>query len=466
MLWRGAYTVSWSISSVSTTRHISTSCCQSRLFRAKRETSRAATAPTVPRQTSATMRSKPRRATAPAADRPRSAPTTSIRETPNACSRPVMAYCRAPLSRLCMTWWGEDCRTSSIALRRRCCGPIVADIITARPRIAGIVHVVQHQPNHQLARLPACSARTRALSRRVLRNAALRPSEQIELIRSVPALAVHPVSISHGSLPDPGHRRPILRTSREPYPAHPTRAMPETIVCEIHLATLLNARPRADHAVEHPQRNFLPEARYSSVESASRANDARLLYDITDPHKPAGPRMPSIKYPAGVGPMGALALGCTTTTAPMRRLANDRPRRSGAPRRGPAPTPGRDLVRRLARGAPGAHRRLHQVARERVFISETGYDPNWEIGFDDIVEIIGFRPDFPSADQHGFDDPVHPVFRELVGKLVNMNHANCHEMLTDLKHVVKTDLPVRVVSCLTVKAGSAAQGISQTGLTT
>ena len=30
---------------------------------------------------------------------------------PNAFSRPVMAYCRAPLSRLCMTWWGEDCRT-------------------------------------------------------------------------------------------------------------------------------------------------------------------------------------------------------------------------------------------------------------------------------------------------------------------------------------------------------------------
>src|SRR3982750_2242476 len=37
--------------SVSTTRHISTSCCQSRLLRAKRETSWAATAPTLPRQT-------------------------------------------------------------------------------------------------------------------------------------------------------------------------------------------------------------------------------------------------------------------------------------------------------------------------------------------------------------------------------------------------------------------------------
>ena len=87
--------------------------------------------------------------------------------------------------------------------------------------------MVQHQPNHQLGRLPACPARKRAPCRRVLRNAAFRPGEQIELIRSVPALAMRTVSISHGSLPDPGHRRPILRTSREPYPAHPTRAMPE-----------------------------------------------------------------------------------------------------------------------------------------------------------------------------------------------------------------------------------------------
>ena len=35
LLWRGAYTVSWSISSVSTTRHISTSCCQLRLVLGK-----------------------------------------------------------------------------------------------------------------------------------------------------------------------------------------------------------------------------------------------------------------------------------------------------------------------------------------------------------------------------------------------------------------------------------------------
>jgi hypothetical protein len=46
------------MSNVSTTRHISTSCCQSRLLRAKRETSRAATAPTLSRHTFATMRSE------------------------------------------------------------------------------------------------------------------------------------------------------------------------------------------------------------------------------------------------------------------------------------------------------------------------------------------------------------------------------------------------------------------------
>ena len=89
------------------------------------------------------------------------------------------------------------------------------------------MRVVQHQPDHRLGRLPACPVGKRAPCRRVLRTAAFRPGEQIELIRSIPALAMRPVSISHGSLPDPGLRRPILRTSPEPYPAHPTRAMPE-----------------------------------------------------------------------------------------------------------------------------------------------------------------------------------------------------------------------------------------------
>ena len=84
---------------------------------------------------------------------------------------------------------------------------------------------------------------------------------------------------------------------------------------QIHLAALLNAHPRAGHAIEHPERNFLTEARDGSVEGASRSRDARPLYDITDPDKAAAPRMPPIKHPAGVGPMGGLALGCTTPYA-------------------------------------------------------------------------------------------------------------------------------------------------------
>ena len=87
--------------------------------------------------------------------------------------------------------------------------------------------MVQHQPDHQLGRLPACAVRKRAPRRRVLQTAALRPGEQSESLRSVPALAMRPVSTSHGSLPDPGHRRPILRATPRIYPAHPTRAMRE-----------------------------------------------------------------------------------------------------------------------------------------------------------------------------------------------------------------------------------------------
>src|SRR5271169_916382 len=74
-------------------------------------TSRAATAPTLPRQTSATIRSKPARATPPAAERPRSSSTVSISLQPSAISRSRMAYCSALLSRLCRTWWAEDWRT-------------------------------------------------------------------------------------------------------------------------------------------------------------------------------------------------------------------------------------------------------------------------------------------------------------------------------------------------------------------
>src|SRR5215472_8370048 len=79
------------------------SCGQSRLLRANRETSRAATAPTLPRQTCATIRSKPARWTLPAAERPRSSSITSISDQPSVVRRSRMAYCSALLSRLCRT---------------------------------------------------------------------------------------------------------------------------------------------------------------------------------------------------------------------------------------------------------------------------------------------------------------------------------------------------------------------------
>ena len=64
---------------------------------------RAATAPTLPRQTSATIRSKPARATPPAVERPRSSSTVSMRDQPSAVRRSRIAYCKALLSRLWRT---------------------------------------------------------------------------------------------------------------------------------------------------------------------------------------------------------------------------------------------------------------------------------------------------------------------------------------------------------------------------
>jgi hypothetical protein len=63
--------------------------------RAKRETWRAQRAPTLPRLTSATMRSKPARCTPPAAERPRSSSMTSIPDELSAVGRSQMEYCRA-----------------------------------------------------------------------------------------------------------------------------------------------------------------------------------------------------------------------------------------------------------------------------------------------------------------------------------------------------------------------------------
>ena len=101
--WRGEHTASWSTKTVSTTRHISISCCQSRLLRANRGTSRAATAPTLPKQTWATMRLNPLRSALPDAERPRSSSIVSTCVKPSSLSRSRIAYCKAPLSRLSRT---------------------------------------------------------------------------------------------------------------------------------------------------------------------------------------------------------------------------------------------------------------------------------------------------------------------------------------------------------------------------
>jgi hypothetical protein len=103
------------MSSVSTSRHTSTSCCQSRLLRAKRETSRAATAPTRPRDTSATIKA-------------RSHDTAGSRTTqvlmdyfnlrpaqlPEALFHGVL---QSTTFLMCATWCKEDRRIYSTALR-------------------------------------------------------------------------------------------------------------------------------------------------------------------------------------------------------------------------------------------------------------------------------------------------------------------------------------------------------------
>ena len=81
---------------------------------------------------------------------------------------------------------------------------------------------------------------------------------------------------------------------------------------EIHLGARGCAHRSTGRPVEHPERNFLPAARGRPVKGAPRASRTRLPNDVTDPVQAAAPGMPPIKHPAGAGPMGGLALGCTT----------------------------------------------------------------------------------------------------------------------------------------------------------
>lgn len=89
------------------------SCCQSRLSRAKRETSRAQTAPT---STEANFRHhplKPARCTRPAAERPRTSSITSIYDQPSAMSRSAWRIVVGCSHDCAMLVGAEDWRTSS-----------------------------------------------------------------------------------------------------------------------------------------------------------------------------------------------------------------------------------------------------------------------------------------------------------------------------------------------------------------
>ena len=77
----------------------------------------------------------------------------------------------------------------------------------------------------------------------------------------------------------------------------------------------------------HYRRNVLPESQDSSVQGASRASNARLLYDNANPDTTTAPGMPRVQDRAGAGPMGGLALSCTMR--PARTAAWDIGRRPG-----------------------------------------------------------------------------------------------------------------------------------------
>ncbi len=81
------------------------------LFLANRDTSRAATVPIRPRQTSATMRWKPLRSEVVAADRPMSSSMVMTSFQPSNSTRCFIAYWSRPLSSLCITCCVDDWRT-------------------------------------------------------------------------------------------------------------------------------------------------------------------------------------------------------------------------------------------------------------------------------------------------------------------------------------------------------------------
>ena len=183
--------------------------------------------------------------------------------------------------------------------------------------------MVQHQPDHQLGRLPARPARKRAPRWRVLRSAAWWPGEQIELLRS-------------GACDEPCVDLAWVSPRSWSWETHPARVAgalpnaPRHKRCQggqrgdIHTGARFDTHPRAGHAVEHPKRYFLLAARLGTVEGASRAKRPRLIYYVTDPNHGAAPRMPRIKHLPGAGPVGVLVFSRTIRSDRIRRWATVR----------------------------------------------------------------------------------------------------------------------------------------------
>ena len=165
----------------------------------------------------------------PAAERPRSSSTVSICDQPSVIRRSRMAYCNALLSRLCRTWWAEDCRTYRIALRARWCGRILSDVIACLLWPVSVARVIEEQLHHQACQRPASLLRKCAPSRHRRRRVA-GCREQIELCRPGSMVVTHLALASHRDLPDSHRERPPVRRQtgysmiRRRRPTHPPAA--------------------------------------------------------------------------------------------------------------------------------------------------------------------------------------------------------------------------------------------------
>ena len=183
--WRGAQTVSWSTSTVSTTRHISMSCCQSRLLRAKARDLSGRHRANLAEADLCHHRSKPARATPPAAERPRASSMTSIVDQPMRRAGPA-SHIVGRGSRDCAGLGG-----SKIAARKGSpCAPMLwpnlvrhhrppPSVLDGDRRAPVVEDQTHHQRHHRTARLVGQCAPRWWIGARACRT------EQIELLHWV-----------------------------------------------------------------------------------------------------------------------------------------------------------------------------------------------------------------------------------------------------------------------------------------